>query len=497
MEQVTSRLSLQTLPRLDPAQRPLVDPLALTQGIVHLGIGAFHRAHQAVYTEAAAAASGSTEWGICGVSQRSANVLNTLAPQDFLYSVLERERDDSSLRVIGSVREVVFAGADPDAVVARLAAPQTRIVSMTVTEKGYHANLADGRLEVDGEIRADLAGRPPRTAVGQLVRGLEHRRSEDAGPIAVLPCDNVPTNGRTAEKVVLGFCRLLPGATTNGLETWIAENVSFPSTMVDRIVPATSSETVAEVERRLGARDEAALLTEAFSQWVVEDRFPAGRPDWGRAGVTFTSDVTPYELMKLRLVNASNSALAYLGLLSNLPHIADALQVAEFAAFAERLMRHDMAPTIEPPSGVDVDSYCRQVVTRFSNPWLLHRTRQVAMDGTQKIPQRLLRPIAEHRAAGREPVLAVFTVAAWMEYVRRVTEGGYMWSLEDPLADELASAAHAARGSSQRLVAGLLRIRRVFPEDLARDEWFCATLTTLVSDLASRGPVAAAAAVAG
>ena len=487
-------LNLQALPRLDPDHRPAVDPLGLTCGIVHLGIGAFHRAHQAVYTDAAAESTGSSEWGICGVSQRSATVLNTLAPQDFLYSVLQREGESSSLRVVASVRDVVFAGADPDAVVARLGAPETRVISMTVTEKGYHADLTDGRLILDEEVRADLAGRPPRSAVGQLVRGLERRRADDAGPVTIVSCDNVPANGRTVDGIVRDFCRHLPQG-GDGLEEWIAENVAFPSTMVDRIVPATSDETVREVERRLGVRDEAALLTETFTQWVIEDRFAGGRPAWDRAGATFTDDVTPYELMKLRLVNASNSALAYLGLLSQLPHISDAVDVPELAAFADALMRREMAPTIAAPAGVDLETYRGQIITRFANPWLLHRTRQVAMDGTQKIPQRLLRPIAEHRAAGREPVLAALTVAAWMEYVRRAADGTYPWSLEDPLADELTRAAVAAGSSSDRLVAGLLEIRRVFPDGLAQDEWFRATLTDLVSDLAQNGPVAAVAAV--
>ncbi len=485
---MTDRLCLETLPQLDPAHRPAVEPRALSRGIVHLGIGAFHRAHQAVYTEAAAAATGSTDWGICGVSQRSPGVLNTLAPQDFLYTVLERERDDSRLRVVGSVREVLYAGADPDLVVSRLAAPTTRIVSLTVTEKGYHADLATGRLRVDEEVRADLGSRAPRTAVGQLVRGLQRRRADDAGPLTILPCDNVPANGRTVETVVRDFCRLLPEEGTDGLEAWISENVAFASTMVDRIVPATSEEAVQEVQRRLGLRDEAALITETFTQWVVEDRFAGGRPAWEQVGVTFTDDVEPYELMKLRLVNASNSALAYLGLLAQLPHISDAVDVPEFAAFADALLRREMAATIDAPAGTDLDDYCAAVVRRFGNPWLRHRTRQVAMDGTQKIPQRLLRAIAESRAAGREPVLAALSVAAWMEYVRRAASGAYEWSLEDPLADELARAAEAAGSSAQQLVTGLLGIRSVFPEDLAQDPWFRTTLTDLVSDLGRHGP---------
>lgn len=491
------RLCMQTLPRLDAAHQPAIEPGGLSCGIVHLGIGAFHRAHQAVYTEAASAATGATDWGICGVSQRSPRVLKTLAPQDFLYSVLECERDESRLKVVGIVREVLYAGVAPDLVVARLAAPTTRIVSMTVTEKGYHADFATNRLQVDEELRADLGGRAPRTAVGQLVRGLQRRRADDAGPLTIVPCDNVPANGRTVESVVRDFCRLLPEESTDRLEAWISENVAFPSTMVDRIVPATTEETVQQVQRRLGLRDEAALLTETFTQWVVEDRFAGERPSWEQVGVTFTEDVTPYELMKLRLVNASNSSLAYLGLLAQLPHISDAVDVPAFAMFADALMRQETVATIDAPAGTDLDAFCTGVVRRFGNPWLRHRTRQVAMDGSQKIPQRLLRPIAESRAAGREPVLATLSVAAWMEYVRRAASGGYEWSLEDPLADDLSRAADAAESSSQRLVTGLLGIRQVFPEHLAQDEWFSATLTDLVSDLRRHGPLPTVSAMLG
>jgi fructuronate reductase len=333
--------------------------------------------------------------------------------------------------------------------------------------------------------------------VGQLVAGLRRRRTEDSGPVTILPCDNIPSNGRTLQRVVADFCELLPGDGADGLGEWISTNVSFPSTMVDRIVPASNEQTLSEVERRLGLRDEAALLTETFTQWVIEDRFLAGRPAWEHAGVTFAEDVTPFELMKLRLVNASNSVLAYLGLLTDLPHISDAVEVPRFALLADRLMREEMAPTIETPPGVDLDGYCTQVLTRFGNPWLLHRTRQVAMDGSQKLPQRILRPIAELRAAGREPLLATLAMAAWIEYVRRCAGGGYPWQLEDPMADELSEIVAGAGSSYDRLVTDLLQVRRIFGEDLPQDEWFRRELTRLVTDLATGDTVGCVGAVAG
>lgn len=485
---MTPRLTRRTLASVAPGLLPRTDPAAHSTGIVHLGAGAFHRAHQAVYTEAAANETGSADWGICGVSQRNPLVREALEAQDHLYAVMQRHTGGADLQVVGSVCEVLVASEDPVAVVDRLGSPQTRVVSLTVTEKGYHADLATGGLRRDAEIEADVAGRPPHTAVGQLVRGFEQRRQQDAGPVTVVPCDNVPANGRTLQRLVEDYCELLPAAGSGGLAAWITENVSFVSTMVDRIVPASDDRALREVQERLGLRDEAALVTEPFTQWVVEDRFAAGRPAWDLVGVTMTDDVTPFELMKLRLVNASNSSLAYLGLLAGLPHISDAVAVDEFAGFADRLIRDEMVPTIQTPPGVDVEAYCSQVIERFRNPWLLHRTRQVAMDGSQKLPQRVVRPIAEHRAARREPVLSVLTLAVWMEYVRRTVTVPGQEPLQDPMATGLREVVLAAGDSAERLVCGFLGLRQVFPVELAADPWLRDTLVRLVTELAADDP---------
>ena len=319
---MSSRLSLATLGQLEPAFAPPVDPRALSVGIVHLGLGAFARAHGLVFTQAAIAATGDTGWGYCGVTQRSRTVLDQLAPQDGLYTVLVRSGSTARPGVVATARELLFAGDSADLLTDRLAAATTRLVTLTVTEKGYRHDPATGRLRVtDPEVVADAAGRPPVTVAGQLVRGLAARRAADAGPISLLSCDNLSGNGDVLRAVVLGFCELLPD---DGLGQWIAEHVAFPSSMVDRMVPATTDADRLETSNLLGLVDEGVVVAEPFSQWVVQDTFAAGRPSWDLVGATLTADVTPYERIKLRLLNASHSTIAYLGALAGYDYIPEA-----------------------------------------------------------------------------------------------------------------------------------------------------------------------------
>jgi fructuronate reductase len=440
------RLSLDTLARVPDAVRPRVDPRSRRIGIVHLGIGAFHRAHQAVFTEDAG-----DGWGICGVSPRSRTVVDELAPQDGLYTVLTRSAAQVDARVVGAVREVRFADA------SRIADPAVRVVTLTVTEKGYRHDPATGRLRLDDDgIRADLAGAPPRTVVGQLVRGLATRRDAGAGPVAVVSCDNLAHNGRTLAGLVSEFVAALPD---ESLAAWIAAQVSFPSTVVDRIVPATTPEDRAEARRLTGLDDFGTVATEPFKQWVIEDDFPGGRPTWEKAGALLTSDVTPYELIKLRMLNGSHSALAYLGALAGCETIAETM--ARFAEVPRRLMSEDVVPTLNVPDGFDIAAYQQQLLDRFANPALRHRTLQVAMDGSQKLPQRLLTTIRARRAAGAEPRWAALAVAAWMRWVCVAPE------LNDPMADRLRAAVAGA--SPEQVVDRLLAITEVFGDDLRED----------------------------
>ena len=489
---VVERLSLRTLPRVIESRRPRVDASALGVGIVHLGIGAFHRAHQAEFTEDAIAAGGGA-WGICGVTQRSRAVLDELAPQDGLYTLVTRGSRDVRARVIGTVREVLFAGTDVAKVLARLADPEVRVVTLTVTEKGYRHDPASGRLRRDDPgIQADAAGAPPTTVIGQIVRGLQARMLADAGPVAVLSCDNLAHNGRTLAALVGEFVETLPAEESARLASWIAGQVSFPSSMVDRIVPATTAADRADVRSLIGLDDEAAVVTEPFRQWVIEDDFPGGRPAWQRAGALLTDDVTPYEVVKLRMLNGAHSTLAYLGALAGCETVAETMDHEAFATVVQRLMRDDVRPSLAAPAGLDLGDYQEQLLERFANPSLRHRTTQIAMDGSQKLPQRLLSTLRARRAAGAEPRWIAFAVAAWMRWVwAGHTDDGTPHVLDDPLAPFLQRLLVGVDTPADA-VARLLGVTEIFGQDLREDGVVRRLLTDALVLLTRAGAMTAA-----
>jgi fructuronate reductase len=490
------RLSLATLGAVPADARPPISPADLGVGVVHLGIGAFHRAHQAVYTQAAMAATDDLRWGICGITQRSATVADQLAPQDGLYTVLTRSARSVTAEVNAAVRRVLPGAARRAETVAELASPDVHVVTLTVTEKGYRHDPATGRLRRDdGEIAADLTpgrAQAPVTVVGQLVRGLQRRMQSGAGGISVVSCDNLPGNGELLRGLVTEFVELLPRAEREDLRPWIAGSVRFPATMIDRIVPATTAADRAEVARLLGVTDEGVVVAEPFRQWVVEDSFAAPRPAWERAGATLTADVAPYEAMKLRLLNGTHSALAYLGALAGKEHIADAMDSGALRGYARGLMDADATPTLAVPAGFDLDRYKGELIERFANPALRHRTVQIAMDGSQKLPQRLLGVIRDRRAAGAEPAHAVLAVAAWMRYVSAGrSDAGQPLPLDDPLADRLRSAVDGA-DAPPAVVEALLAVPEVFGTDLRDDGTVRRLLTEALRTLTDRGAVAAA-----
>lgn len=441
-------------------------------GILHLGIGAFHRAHQAVYTEDAAAAAGEGGWGICGVTQRSATVADQLVPQDCRYAVLERGPARVGLRVIGQVAQVLYPARDGEELFARFSDPAVRVVTLTVTEKGYH-RAADGRLDLTAApVRADLDGGSPRSTVGLLVRGLQRRAAAVDAPVTVLTCDNLTGNGHVLRSLVTDFCAALPSAEGDPLLDWIDRRVTFPCSMVDRIVPATTDADRREAAELLGLVDEGLVVAEPFAQWVIEDRFAAPRPAWQRAGAELVTDVEPYERLKLRVLNGAHSTLAYLGALAGHETIAQAVRDPELADAVEHLLTEDVVPTLQAPPGVDVAAYGRTVLERFANPALRHRTTQIAMDGSQKLPLRLLGTVRDARAAGRTPRWAILGVAAWMAYVAAGrTRDGMPLPLDDPLADRLRQAVAGARGP-RAVAEALLALHEVFPPDLAADPVF-------------------------
>lgn len=453
------RLSLATLSRVPAAvARPAYDPSAVTVGILHLGLGAFHRAHQAVYTDDVLAAD--PRWGICGVSLKTPRAIEPLAAQDGLYTLLTRTSEGVAPRVIGSLRETIFAGAARDALVARFADPCIAIVTATVTEKGYCHDPASGTLNLaHPDIVHDLAHpAAPESAIGLVVAGLAARRAANAGPLTFVCCDNLPHNGRMVEGLVHAFA----GKRDEALAHWIANNVAFPSTMVDRIVPATTDADLADAERLLGLHDAAPVQAEPFGQWIIEDRFAGARPPWEAAGAQFVPDVAPFELMKLRLLNGSHSTLSYLGWLMGHEFVWQASSDPLLATLTERQMAEEIVPTLVHPPGIDLTAYCGDLMTRFRNRALPHRTRQIAMDGSQKLPQRLLGTVRDRLAAGATLEHLPLAVAGWIRYASGTDERGAAIDVQDPLAPTFRQIAANAGGDAGAVADGFLDLAPVF-----------------------------------
>lgn len=480
---MTERLSNTTVNDLpSEVARPSYDRAAVTPGIVHLGVGAFHRAHQAVYTDDLLGRD--PGWGIIAASLRSPATRDALAPQDSLYSLAVRSGDSESLRVVGSIGEILVAPDDTGRLLDRLAAPRTRIVSLTVTEKGYCHDPATGMLNEDHpDIVRDLAAaEAPRTAIGMIVAALARRRAAGVAPFTVLTCDNLPANGQLVKRVVDRFAELRGG----NLGAYVAGELACPATMVDRITPATTGEDRARIDAALGVTDAWPVVTEPFTQWVIEDRFPTGRPAWEDFGAELVTDVEPYEFMKLRLLNGAHSSLAYLGYLAGYQTVAETMADSDFARFVAGLI-DEVMPTVPPPPGADLAAYKRALIARFENTALKHRTWQIAMDGSQKLPQRLLATIRDKRAAGAPYPRLALGVAAWMRYVTGVDEQGQPIDVRDPMADRLRAIADAAGPSAERLAPALLAVEAVFGSDLAADAGFRAAVTEALACLFAAG----------
>lgn len=477
------RLSNASLGRLpDQIGRPGYDRARVTPGIVHLGIGAFHRAHQAVVIDELLA-RGTMDWGIVGASLRSSDTHDALAPQDWLYTVAIRSGAGTEHRVISSILDINVAKSDPARLIGRMADPATRIVSLTITEKGYCHTPQTGELdERHPDIVHDLAHpEEPRSAPGFIVAALARRKTARAAPFTVLSCDNLSANGQTIGRIVAQLATLR----SKELGQWIEGEVAFPSTMVDRIVPETTDADRAAVSAALGMTDAWPVITEPFTQWIVEDHFPAGRPDFAAAGVQLVSDVTPFEHMKLRLLNASHSALAYLGYLAGYETIAATMGDAPFAAFAKQVME-DAAVTLTMPAGTDLAAYSASLLERFSNPALQHRTWQIAMDGSQKLPQRLLGTMRDRLQRGLPIHTHALAVAGWMRYVSASDEHGREIDVRDPRASELVAIAREAGPVAERLAPALLGVAPVFGT-LGADPEVCRAVTGVLDRLYELG----------
>lgn len=430
-------------------------------GIVHLGLGAFFRAHGAIYVEKAMAVSGG-DWGILGVSLRNPGIRDALDPQGGTYTALELAPNGPKARIVGAVQGVLVAPEDPQAVLDAMADPAVRIVSLTVTEKGYCHEPATGRLNLDHpDIRHDLEHVLPVSAPGYLVRALQMRRAAGLAPFTVLTCDNLPGNGPLVRGLVLDLAERIEPA----LADWIDAHARFPATMVDRIVPATTPEDMARVSALTGHHDAAPVVHEPFCQWVIEDDFVGDvRPDLGAVGVQMVQDVAPFELMKLRMLNGTHSSLAYLGYLGGHQTIADCMADPAYLALVRRLWAQEIIPALTPPPGIDLPAYAKALEDRFSNPAIRHRTWQIAMDGSQKLPQRILGTLEANLAAGRPSPGLMLAIASWMAYVGGTDEQGQLIDVRDPLATRLRVLSD---GPPEARVAALLSVREVFPQTLA------------------------------
>ncbi len=433
--------------RLPPYERG-----ALRPGIVHLGLGAFHRAHQAVYTDAAIGVAGG-DWGILGVSLRSAAVSEQLAPQGGLYSVLSEDATTSEVRVVGAVLQVLVAPREPAAVTGAIARQDIHIVTLTITEKGYLL-AADGVAldRADEGVRHDLANpERPVTAVGILALGLRERVLRGGAPLTLLSCDNLSENSRRLRGVLADYL----GSTFPEVLPWLEQHARFPCSMVDRIVPAATAEQRARQSQQLGLVDEGAVSTEPFSQWLIEDDFAADRPAWERVGVQLVDDILPYENIKLRLLNASHSAIAYCGLLADCTVVDEVMADPALGAWVQRLMARDLMPALRVPPDFDLGAYRDQLLSRFANPRLGHRCVQIAMDGSEKIAQRWLPTLAQSEA----PLLRG-ALAAWVYFVLFMDI-----DIDDPRAPVLL-AQRASDGPLRERIESVLACARIDRESV-------------------------------
>ena len=435
-------------------------------GIVHLGPGAFFRAHTMTYIAEAVAKSGG-DWGVCAVSLTSRRTLNQLKPQGCAYTAVELRPEGPSHQIIEAISEILALRDDRQSVMARLVDPATWIVSLTITEKGY----------------ADPDPESKDTAPAIIAEALHQRWSAGARPFTVLSCDNLTGNGTIIRDLVLKRCETYEPAFAD----WVAREGRFPSTMVDRITPATTEADIDALEEQAGYRDEACVVHEPFRQWVIEDDFVDGqRPDFKAAGALLVEDVEPFEMLKLRCLNAAHSALAYMGTAMGLETIAQCMDDTQLVAFIRSLWRNDILPTLRPTPGIEPAAYCDQLAERFSNPAIHHKLSQIAMDGSLKVKQRILPTMRDNLRADRSSASLTLVMAAWMAFVRQKCSDGGASALHDPRAGELCEAIQKAKKDGA-YVDSLLALDDLIPEELRNDADTVALLRTTVNELQDEG----------
>ncbi|WP_375423913.1 mannitol dehydrogenase family protein [uncultured Friedmanniella sp.] len=472
---------------------PSYDRSAVTTGIVHFGVGGFHRAHQAMYLDRLMEQGQALDWGICGVGVMPFDLAmrDAMAAQDCLYTlVLKDPAGGWEPRVVGSIVEYLYAPDDPEAVIEKMADPATRIVSLTVTEGGYNFSPVTGEFDATNPaVQADLQpGAVPATVFGLVTEALVRRRERGVPPFTVMSCDNIQGNGHMAAEVFGAFARLREEAGRSeptadaGLGAWVAENVRFPNSMVDRITPGTTDTDRVEIAERFGITDAWPVVCEPFTQWVLEDTFGQGRPPLENAGVQVVADVEPYELMKLRLLNASHQALCYLGYLSGYRLVHEVAQDPLFATFLRAYMDAEATPTLSPVPGIDLDDYKTQLVERFSNEAVRDTVARLCAESSDRIPKWLLPVIRSNLAAGRPVRLSAAVVAAWARYAEGVDEQGGPITIVDRFADQLQALA----GRQHEEPLAFLGLRDLFG-DLDQEPVFTAAYLEALDSLHQHG----------
>ncbi len=463
-------------------------PENLAIGILHFGLGAFHRAHQAAFTQDAILACGG-DWGIESVSMRNPALAGTLMDQGGRYTLIEQHPEGPKLLEMTVIRKARALQGNEFRLVERMADPAIQIVTITVTEKGYGADIGSRCLDrSNSAITHDLADpeATPQSLIGLIVAGLAARHDAGHGGLTLMSCDNLPENGDLLAALVLEFAQ----ETQPGLVGWISRACCFPNSMVDRITPAATDETFAIAQAALGRPDLAAIETEAFRQWVIQDSFAGARPAWEQAGAEIAPDVAPFETMKLRLLNGSHSLIAYLGALGGFPAVRDVMADADLANVVQAHMTL-AAQTLPPTPGMDVKSYAHALVSRFANPAIDHRCLQIAMDGSQKLPQRIFVPARLQLKAGREIGTFALATAAWLRFAEGIDEKGRKLDLNDPLADNIRAVLARAGTNPEDRVSAIATIPNFAPQGVLEDQRFSQRTAELLNILEQHGVHAA------
>jgi fructuronate reductase len=463
------RLSKQSL---DNGNSGIIRPQTINPptGIVHLGSGAFHRAHQVIYTEDAMAV-GHGDWGVCGVSLKSTQVQEALRPQNWLYTLAVLDTQ-ISYRIVGALSNILIAAAELPRVLDAMTAPATHIFTVTVTEKGYCLNINGDLNTGHPDIQHDLQHpRTPSSVVGIIVEALRRRFAAGVAPPTVISCDNLTNNGRLLANAVLTYANLTDRETAR----WIEDNVCFPCTMVDSITPATDDALRERVAQETGLIDMLPVQREAYTQWVIENRFCGPKPEWEAAGAILTDDVIPYENAKLRLLNAAHSTLAYLGSLLGIETVFQAMQNPLLPGFIEQMMLKEIAPTVDSLPGLKINDYAAAILQRFKNPAIKHYLSQIALDGSLKIPIRILETVKANLAAGRSVRRLCLAIAGWMHFVRTKALQGQ--KINDPLADRLLEIGANCTLDAGNDVGRFMALQEVFGRELPNHSDFIKALT--------------------